>query len=99
MGSIVGRYGNRIAGGKFTLDGKTYQIPLNDGPNALHGGPKGFNQYVWKSKEIPGGVEFTLVSPDGDMGFPGNADRDGALHPQGQYSAASITPQPPTSPQ
>jgi len=71
LGAIVGRYGNRIAGGKFTLDGKTYQIPLNDGPNALHGGPKGFNQYVWKSEEIPGGVEFTLVSPDGDMGFPG----------------------------
>jgi aldose 1-epimerase len=71
LGGIVGRYGNRIAGGKFTLDGKTYQVPTNDGPNALHGGPKGFNQYVWKSEEIPGGVEFTLVSPDGDMGFPG----------------------------
>ncbi len=71
LGGIVGRYGNRIAGGKFTIDGKTYQIPTNDGPNALHGGPKGFNQYVWKSEEIPGGVEFTLVSPDGDMGFPG----------------------------
>lgn len=71
IGAIVGRYGNRIAGGKFTIDGKTYQIPLNDGPNALHGGPKGFDQYVWQSKEVPGGVEFTLVSPDGDMGFPG----------------------------
>ena len=71
IGAIVGRYGNRIAGGKFTLDGKTYQIPLNDGPNALHGGPKGFDKYVWQSREVPGGVEFTLVSPDGDMGFPG----------------------------
>jgi aldose 1-epimerase len=71
IGAIVGRYGNRIAGGKFTLDGKTYQIPLNDGPNALHGGPKGFDKYVWQSQEVPGGVEFTLVSPDGDMGFPG----------------------------
>jgi aldose 1-epimerase len=71
LGGIVGRYGNRIAGGKFTIDGKTNQIPLNDGPNALHGGPKGFNQYVWQSQEVPGGVEFTLVSPDGDMGFPG----------------------------
>jgi len=71
IGAIVGRYGNRIAKGKFTLDGKTYQIPLNDGPNALHGGPKGFDQYVWQSKEVPGGVEFTFVSPDGDMGFPG----------------------------
>jgi len=71
IGAIVGRYGNRIAKGQFTLDGKTYQIPLNNGPNALHGGPKGFDQYVWQSKEVPGGVEFTLVSPDGDMGFPG----------------------------
>ena len=71
IGAIVGRYGNRIAHGKFTLDGKTYQIPLNDGQNALHGGPKGFDQYVWQSREVPGGVEFTLVSPDGDMGFPG----------------------------
>ncbi len=71
LGSIVGRYGNRIANGKFTIDGKTYQIPTNDGPNALHGGPTGFNQKVWKSHEVPDGVEFTLVSPDGDMGFPG----------------------------
>ncbi len=71
LGAIVGRYGNRIALGKFTLDGKTYQIPVNNGPNALHGGPKGFNQYVWQSHEVPDGVEFTLVSPDSDMGFPG----------------------------
>ncbi len=71
LGAVVGRYGNRIALGKFTLDGKTYQIPVNNGVNALHGGPKGFDQYVWQSHEVPGGVEFTLVSPDGDMGFPG----------------------------
>jgi len=71
MGAIVGRYGNRIAGGKFTLDGKTYQVPVNNGPNALHGGTKGFDQYVWQAKEVPDGVEFTHVSPDGDMGFPG----------------------------
>jgi len=71
IGAIVGRYGNRIADGKFTLDGKTYRIPLNDGPNALHGGPKGFDRYVWQSKEVLGGVEFTFVSPDGDQGFPG----------------------------
>jgi len=71
LGAVVGRYGNRIALGRFTLDGKTYQIPVNNGPNALHGGPKGFDQYVWKSEEVPDGVEFTHVSPDGDMGFPG----------------------------
>ena len=71
LGAIVGRYGNRIAKGQFTIDGKTYQIPINNGPNALHGGPKGFDQYVWQSHEVPDGVEFTHVSPDGDMGFPG----------------------------
>jgi aldose 1-epimerase len=71
FGSVVGRYGNRIALGKFSLDGKTYQIPINNGPNALHGGTVGFDQYVWQSREVPNGVEFTLVSPDGDMGFPG----------------------------
>jgi aldose 1-epimerase len=70
-GAVVGRYGNRIALGKFTLDGKTYQIPVNNGVNALHGGPKGFDQYVWQAQEVPDGVEFTHVSPDGDMGFPG----------------------------
>jgi len=72
FGSIVGRYGNRIAGGKFSIDGKSYTVPKNDGNNALHGGPKGIEYYVWDSKEVPNGVEFTHVSPDGDMGFPGN---------------------------
>jgi len=71
FGAIVGRYGNRIAHGQFKIDGHTYQIPKNDGDNALHGGPNGFDVKNWAAKEIPGGVEFTLVSPDGDMGFPG----------------------------
>jgi len=71
LGAIVGRYGNRIGQGKFTIDGKSYQIPVNDGANALHGGPKGFDKYVWESREVPDGVELTHVSPDGDMGFPG----------------------------
>ena len=71
FGSIVGRYGNRIALGKFSIDGKSYQIPINDGANALHGGPMGFDRYVWQAHEVPNGVEFTHVSPDGDMGFPG----------------------------
>jgi aldose 1-epimerase len=71
FGSVVGRYGNRIARGKFSLDGKSYQIPINNGANALHGGPMGFDRYVWQAHEVPNGVEFTLVSPDGDMGFPG----------------------------
>jgi aldose 1-epimerase len=71
FGAIIGRYANRIAGGTFKLDGKTYHVPTNDGPNSLHGGPKGFDKAVWKAKEIPHGVELTHVSPDGDMGFPG----------------------------
>lgn len=71
FGAVIGRFGNRIAKGEFTLDGKTYHIPVNNGPNALHGGPVGFDRYVWQAKEVPNGVEFTHVSPDGDMGFPG----------------------------
>lgn len=71
LGSVPGRYANRIANGRFALDGKTYQITLNDGPNALHGGKEGFDRRNWSAREIPSGVEFTLVSPDGDQGFPG----------------------------
>jgi aldose 1-epimerase len=71
FGAVPGRYANRIALGKFTLEGKQYQIPINNAPNALHGGPDGFASRNWTAKEIPAGVEFTLVSPDGDQGFPG----------------------------
>jgi aldose 1-epimerase len=71
FGSIVGRYGNRIRGGKFSIDGKSYQIPLNNNGNALHGGPHGFDDQLWTGKVIPDGVEMSLVSKDGDMGFPG----------------------------
>lgn len=74
FGSIAGRYANRIRGGRFTLDGHTYQIPPNNDGNALHGGVRGFDAEVWTSKTIPGGVEFTLYSNDGDTGFPGNVD-------------------------
>ena len=72
MGSVVGRYGNRIASGAFSLEGKAYQIPKNDhGQNALHGGTEGFDRRVWTARKLPNGVELTLVSPDGDQGFPG----------------------------
>lgn len=71
FGTVPGRYANRIAGGKFALEGHNYQVTLNDGPNMLHGGTTGFDQHIWTAKEIPGGVEFSLVSPDGDQGFPG----------------------------
>lgn len=71
LGAVVGRYGNRIAKGQFAIDGKRYQIPVNNGPNALHGGTVGFDRYLWTSEEVAGGVELTHLSPDGDMGFPG----------------------------
>ncbi len=71
FGAVVGRYGNRINKGHFTLEGKPYQITVNDHGNMLHGGKVGFDQKVWQAKEIPDGVEMTLVSPDGDQGFPG----------------------------
>jgi aldose 1-epimerase len=71
FGAVVGRYGNRIAKGTFTLDGETYHVPVNNNGQALHGGTAGFDQKVWTAREIPNGVEMTLVSPDGDMGFPG----------------------------
>jgi aldose 1-epimerase len=71
FGGIVGRYANRIAHGTFQLDGHTYSIPKNDGDNALHGGPIGFDKVVWEAKQIPDGVELTHASKDGDQGFPG----------------------------
>ncbi len=71
VGAIVGRYGNRIRNGKFSIDGHEYQIPLNNGANALHGGPHGFDDQTWTAKELPDGVEMSLLSKDGDMGFPG----------------------------
>jgi len=76
FGAIIGRYGNRVAKGQFTLNGKHYQIPTNDGSNALHGGPEGFDKKLWEAASISGpdwiGVELAYLSPDGEMGFPGN---------------------------
>ena len=71
FGSIVGRYGNRIAHAQFELDGHTYKLPVNDGVNTLHGGLVGFDKLVWQGTQIADGVELTLVSKDGDQGFPG----------------------------
>lgn len=76
FGCLVGRYGNRIANGQFTLDGVTYQLAKNDGPNHLHGGLKGFDKVVWSAKSYltPDGpaVELEYLSPDGEEGYPGN---------------------------
>jgi aldose 1-epimerase len=71
FGAIVGRYGNRIAFGKFSIDGHQYQVPTNNNANSLHGGTVGFDRLVWQAKTITDGVEMTLVSKDGDQGFPG----------------------------
>jgi len=71
LGVICGRFANRIGKGQFTLDGKAIQTTLNNGPNMLHGGAEGFNRRNWQAHEVPNGVEFTLVSPHGDQGFPG----------------------------
>ena len=72
FGGIVGRFGNRINKGKFTLDGKEYQLAINSGGNHLHGGDKGFNKRVWKEKELSdNALEFTYISQDGEENYPG----------------------------
>ena len=71
MGKTPGRYANRVAAGRFTLDGKEYTLPVNNGPNHLHGGPEGFQNKVWDSREHEGGVEFMYYSEDGEQGYPG----------------------------
>ncbi|SEJ82193.1 aldose epimerase family protein [Pseudomonas sp. NFR16] len=75
FGATIGRFGNRLADGKFTLDGKSFQVPQNDKTNALHGGTKGFDKQVWKAEQVKDkgwvGVKLTYVSADGEMGFPG----------------------------
>lgn len=73
-GKVPGRYANRIARGHFTLDGKTYTLAINNGPNALHGGPDGYMNRIWNSRVEDGKVIFTLYSPDGDEGYPGALD-------------------------
>lgn len=76
FGCLIGRYGNRIAGGRFSLDGKSYTLATNNGPNHLHGGAKGFDKVVWEARRVrsPLGpaLELRHFSPDGDEGYPGN---------------------------
>lgn len=76
FGCIAGRFANRINKGKFTLGGQTYQLSINNGPNHLHGGINGFDKKVWQAQEVldsaGAGVVMTLLSPDGDEGYPGN---------------------------
>jgi aldose 1-epimerase len=76
FGALIGRYGNRIGGAKFTLEGRTYTLATNNGPNSLHGGIKGFDKVVWQARSLltadGPALELTYVSKDGEEGFPGN---------------------------
>jgi aldose 1-epimerase len=78
MGAIIGRYGNRIAKGSFSLDGQTYKLATNNGPNHLHGGNKGFDKVTWQTEEFRNasgtGVTFRYTSPDGEEGYPGTVN-------------------------
>jgi aldose 1-epimerase len=86
-GAVVGRYGNRIAAGRFTVDRETYQLPVNNGPNHLHGGSPGFDKALWDARITGDGLLLSLVSPDGEQGYPGelhlqvliHLDADGSL--------------------
>ncbi|MFD8806543.1 aldose epimerase family protein [Streptomyces sp. NPDC059597] len=74
LGALVGRYANRIAGGRFPLDGRTYALARNDGPNSLHGGEEGFDRRVWDVERVEHGVRLSRVSPHDEEGFPGRLE-------------------------
>ena len=84
FGALIGRFANRIARGRFSLDGIDYQLPLNDGPNHLHGGPNGFNTYDWRvtpfHRDTATGVVLCRRSADGEEGYPGNVDHARDVH-------------------
>lgn len=72
LGAVVGRHANRIGGAQFTIDDETYDLAVNNGPNHLHGGIKGFHYFNWNSQIVGNSIKFTRVSPDGEENYPGN---------------------------
>jgi len=74
FGALIGRYANRIARGRFTLDGVEYQLAINNGKNHLHGGVKGFDKVLWRAREIDDGVQLNYLSKDGEEHYPGNVN-------------------------
>lgn len=75
LGAIVGRYANRIARGRFAIDGEVFELPANDGANTLHGGPRGFDRRTWEIAPLSASaLELRLASEDGDQGFPGRME-------------------------
>src|ERR1043166_6912978 len=72
FGAVVGRYANRIAHGRFTLNGDSYSLAINNGANHLHGGLKGFDKVLWEAREVSDGLQIEYLSKDGDQGYPGN---------------------------
>jgi aldose 1-epimerase len=90
FGALIGRYGNRIAKGRFTLDGTTYELATNDGPNSLHGGAIGFNKVVWTvTRFSPTSLGLTYTSKDGEEGYPGTLKVD-ALYTLTQENALRL---------
>ena len=100
FGALIGRYANRIAKGKFTLDGQTYTLFVNNGPNSLHGGKVGFDKKVWAATPMHMahgvGLSLKLTSPDGEEGYPGNLASMSSTRSRMTTRSRSTTPPSPT---
>nr|XP_040034138.1 aldose 1-epimerase isoform X4 [Gasterosteus aculeatus aculeatus] len=88
LGAVVGRVANRIALGRFVVEGREYRLDVNNGPNALHGGLRGFNKAIWLAAAVDGGVQLSLTSPDGDQGYPGEVQVSVSYTLQGETLTA-----------
>ncbi|XP_077960723.1 galactose mutarotase isoform X3 [Gasterosteus aculeatus] len=88
LGAVVGRVANRIALGRFVVEGREYRLDVNNGPNALHGGLRGFNKAIWLAAAVEGGVQLSLTSPDGDQGYPGEVQVSVSYTLQGETLTA-----------